>query len=59
MVIASVSAPSIRQLLYGVEPLDPVVMLLVPFALAVACVIACVVRRDGRCVDPVVALRAE
>ena len=49
-----------RRLLYGVEPLDSVVLLLVPFALAVACVLACVVpaQRALR-VDPVIALRAE
>jgi putative ABC transport system permease protein len=60
MLIALFSAPAMRRLLYGVEPLDPVVMLLVPFALAVACVLACVVpaRRALR-VDPVIALRAE
>jgi putative ABC transport system permease protein len=60
MLIALIFAPSMRRLLYGVEPLDSVVLLLVPFALAAACVLACVVpaRRALR-VDPVIALRAE
>lgn len=60
MLLALVGAPAIRRLLYGVEPLDPVVMAFVPFALAIACVLACVVpaRRALR-VDPVIALRAE
>jgi putative ABC transport system permease protein len=60
MLIALLTVPSMRRLLYGVEPLDPVVLLLVPIALAGAGVLACVVpaRRALR-VDPVIALRAE
>lgn len=59
-VVAVLSAPAIRHLLYGVDPLDPLVMLAVPCTLAVACVLACAVpaRRALR-VDPVVALRAD
>jgi hypothetical protein len=34
-----------RRLLYGVEPLDPVVMLVAPLALAGACVLACLILR--------------
>jgi predicted permease len=60
MLIALLSAPAMRRLLYGVEPLDPAVMLLVPFALGLASVLACIgaARRALR-VDPVIALRAE
>ncbi len=59
-VIAVLAAPAMRRLLYAVEPLDPVVMILVPLALGVACAIACAIpaRRALR-VDPIVALRAE
>jgi len=58
--LAALAAPAMRHLLYGVEPLDPVVMLLGPVALAAACVLACLVPalRALR-VDPVIALRAE
>jgi predicted permease len=58
--LAALAAPAMRHFLYGVEPLDPVVMLLGPAALAAACVLACLVPalRALR-VDPVIALRAE
>jgi len=60
IAIALMVAPVMRRLLYGVEPLDPVVMLVAPLALAGACILACLVpaHRALR-IDPVIALRAE
>ena len=59
-VAAALTAPAMQSLLFGVEPLDPAVMLLVPVVLAFACVLACVIpaRRALR-VDPMIALRAD
>jgi predicted permease len=59
-VTAAVAAPAMQSLLFGVEPLDPAVMLLVPLVLAFACVLACLIpaRRALR-VDPIIALRAD
>jgi putative ABC transport system permease protein len=60
MAIALMVAPVTQRLLYGVEPLDPVVMLVAPVALAGACILACLVpaHRALR-IDPVIALRTE
>ena len=60
ITIALLGAPAMRHFLYGVEALDPVVLLLVPAALAAACILACLIpaHRALR-VDPVIALRAE
>jgi putative ABC transport system permease protein len=58
--VAGLAAPTMRGLLYGVEPLDPFVMVVVPVALAGACILACLVpaHRALR-IDPVIALRTE
>jgi putative ABC transport system permease protein len=60
VVTAILAAPAIQRFLYGVEPLDPVVLLLVPVALLGACIIASLVpaHRAVR-IDPLVALRTE
>jgi putative ABC transport system permease protein len=58
--IAVLAAPAMRRFLYGVGPLDPVVVLLVPVALVGACILASLVpaHRALR-IDPAVALRTE
>jgi hypothetical protein len=58
--LAMLAAPAMRRFLYGVEPLDPLVVMLVPVALACACILASLIpaHRALR-IDPVVALRAE
>lgn len=50
--------PTLRGLLYGVKPTDPVTLLLVPILLAVVAIVACSLpaRRAAR-VDPIEALR--
>jgi putative ABC transport system permease protein len=54
------AAVSIRSLLFGIVPLDPLTVFLVSGALLLAATIACYIpaRRAAR-VDPLVALRAE
>jgi predicted permease len=58
--IAAFASPAMRHFLYAVEPLDPVVMVLVPVALAGACILASFIpaHRALR-IDPVIALRTE
>ena len=60
VAIALMVAPITRRLLYGVEPLDPVVMLVAAVALAGACTLACLVPAHRALqIDPLVALRTE
>jgi putative ABC transport system permease protein len=58
--IAVLAAPAMRRFLYGVEPIDPLVVMLVPVALVGACILASLIpaHRALR-IDPVVALRTE
>jgi ABC-type antimicrobial peptide transport system permease subunit len=53
-------APSIRSLLFGVRPIDPLTFLSVPLVVIAVAVLACLgpARRSMR-VDPVSALRME
>jgi predicted permease len=60
MTIALAVAPATQRLLYGVEPLDPLVMLVAPVVLAGACILACLVpAHRALTIDPVIALRTE
>jgi predicted permease len=60
LAAAAVAAASIRTLLFGVEPLDPVSLSGVSFILLLAATLACYLpARRASSVDPVIALRSE
>ena len=60
MALTTPAARAIRQFLYGVDVVDPLVMALVAGILAVAAgAIAFLLARRAASVDPVEALRAE